>query len=286
MSAGSNAGQSPTADPRPFHLGDGTRAVCCIHGLTGTPWEVRPIGDALAAAGFLSSGPLLAGHGDVAELESSTWRDWYASAEQNLDALLEGGTRRVVVLGFSMGSLLALRLAALRPDDVAGVIAMAVPLELPGWKQTAIGALSRLRKVPVLGNLVGTHPKRGGPDIRVLEMARQNPSLREFPYPTLEQLIELQAEVRGLLGRVTSPLLLMHGRLDHAAPAEDSARVAQLVASSDVRRLVFDRSFHHLAVDLDRERVLEEVVGFCRRILGTPSTAGPAGPDQNREQDP
>lgn len=257
-----SAHPTPPNDPRPFALGEGERAVLCVHGLTGTPWEVRPIGETLARAGYATSGPLLAGHGDVEDLERSRWTDWYASVESAFDSLRDGGRRRVVVLGFSMGSLLVLRLAALRGDGVAGVIAMGVPLEFPGWKRAAIGALARLRSTPLLGELVGRHDKRGGPDIRVLRMAQANPSLTQFPYPTLRELVALQDEVRSLLPRVRAPLLLLHGGLDHAATPDDSARVAQMVASNEVRRRVFPRSFHHLAVDLDRDAVMREILEF------------------------
>jgi carboxylesterase len=258
--------RTPPTDPRPFALGEGENGVLCIHGLTGTPWEVRPLGDVLAEAGYRARGPLLAGHGDVAQLEASGRQDWYASTEQAFDELRSEVSGSVVVLGFSMGSLLALRLAAQRPKDIAGVIAMGVPLEFPGWQRMAISALASLREAPLLGGLVGRYPKSGGPDIRVLRMAQANPSLREFPYPTLREFIALQDEVRGLLSRVTSPLLLLHGRLDHAASTDDSARVAQAVSSADVRRKVFARSFHHLAVDLDREQVFRDILSFVDRV--------------------
>jgi hypothetical protein len=48
-------------DAAPFDLGDGRDAALCLHGLTGTPYEIRPIGEALAAAGVRAIGPLLPG---------------------------------------------------------------------------------------------------------------------------------------------------------------------------------------------------------------------------------
>ena len=47
----------------PFNLGDGADACLLLHGLTGAPSEVRPVGEALARAGFRAVGPLLPGHG-------------------------------------------------------------------------------------------------------------------------------------------------------------------------------------------------------------------------------
>src|SRR5271154_6266158 len=47
----------------PFELGIGPGACLLVHGFTGTPWDVRPLGEALAAGGFRVRGIPLPGHG-------------------------------------------------------------------------------------------------------------------------------------------------------------------------------------------------------------------------------
>lgn len=256
-------------DPRPIHRGEGTRAVLLLHGLTGTPYDVAPFADALFARGFAVRAPLLAGHTDLGTLETTSWRDWYASAEAAFDELLAQGRRRVLVLGFSLGSLLALRLAALRAPDVTGLAALSVPLELPSWQRTAIGAMARLRTMPGLGRIVGMLPAEG-PDVRIERAFRESPSLRGFPFPALAEFIALQDEVTDLLPLVRAPLLLLHGQHDHTAPVQLADRVAQRVGSSAVHKIILPRSFHILAHDLDRERACDELVGFALSVLGRP----------------
>lgn len=264
-------------DPRPIHRGEGPRGVLLLHGLTGTPYDVAPFAEALHARGCAVRAPLLAGHADLSALEATTWRDWYASAEAAFEELHAGGRRRVMMIGFSLGSLLALRLAALRPGDVAGLAALAVPLSFPGWQRSAIGALARLRTTRGLGRLVGMLPK-DGPDVRVERAFRQSPSLRGFPFPALAEMVALQAEVADLLPHVRTPLLLLHGRHDHIAPVEHADRVAQRVGSSHVHKVVLPRSFHILAHDLDRERARTEIVGFAASVLGPNDPSPPAPP--------
>ena len=263
-------------DPRPIHRGEGPRGVLLLHGLTGTPYDVAPFAEALHARGFAVRAPLLAGHSDLFALESTSWRDWYASAEAAFDELHAGGRRRVLLLGFSLGSLLSLRLAALRPGDLAGLVAMSVPLSFRGWQRTAIGALARLRATRGVGRLVGVLPK-DGPDVRIERAFRQSPSLRGFPFPALAEMIALQDEVTDLLPHVRTPLLLLHGRHDHIAPLEHSSRVAQRVGSHVVHKVVLPRSFHILAHDLDRDQARAEIVRFAVSVLGsadpTPSSS-------------
>lgn len=269
----------PAVDPSAIAWGDDDRGVLLLHGLTGTPWDVRPFAETLRDRGFAIRSPLLPGHDAVTTLERVTWRDWALAADSALDALLDGGRRRVLVVGFSMGSLLALRMAALRPRELRGVVAMSVPLALPAWQRHAIAVLAGLRDRPWLGRLVGMLPK-DGPDVRIERAHRESPSLPAFPYPALAQLVALQAEVTGLLPLVRVPLLLLHGVYDHVAPVEHSARVAQRVSSSSVRRVLLPNSFHIVGLDLDRERACAEVVDFAISVLGAPH------PTPSPEEDP
>lgn len=244
-------------------LGDGPRRVLLLHGLTGTPAEVRPIADALHADGFAVRAPLLAGHDDPERLAAASWRDWYASAEEVLLQLAADGP--IAVVGFSMGALLALRLAAVQRPHVAGVASISVFLELPAWQAALARGLAALHRD--YRRFVGHFPKRAV-DVRIFARGQQSPSLRVFPYAAIAGLADLQRDVRARLAHITAPLLLLHGRYDHTAPPADSERVAQAVSASSVRRVVLPRSFHIVGDDLDRDEVCREVVGFARAALG------------------
>lgn len=253
-------------DPRPIARGDADVGVLLLHGLTGTPHEVHPLADALHEAGYAVRVPLIAGHTDLDALERSTWRDWYESAAEEFERLRDGGKRRVVVLGFSMGSLLTLRLAALRAAEVDGIVAISVPLRFPWWQRRAIVAMAKLRSNRLLRDAIGILPKDGGPDIRVMREVDGSPSLEGFPYPALAEMLALQAEVADLLPHVHAPTLLVHGRYDHTAPVELSAEVSQAIGSARVEREILPRSFHGVGLDLDRDRACAAVVKFVNSL--------------------
>src|SRR5258707_12553453 len=67
----------------PFSLGEGDDACLLLHGLTGSPAEVRPVGEALAAAGFRAVGPLLPGHGTPPEDLATTTRSELVHAAES-----------------------------------------------------------------------------------------------------------------------------------------------------------------------------------------------------------
>jgi carboxylesterase len=255
-----------TGDKSPLSLAGDGRGVLCLHGITGTPFEIRPIGEALGRAGYSVEGPMLAGHGGtLRELASTRWPDWLRSAERSMDELRERvGDRPIAIVGFSMGGLLALRLARLYPERVAALVVMAAPLRLRPFQVRGIRALCWL---PVdFGSLpYACIPKLKGSDVSDPEMRDANPGLRAFPVSAVESLFDLMDGVRADLPNIRAPSLVIHGRHDHTVPMEDSLELTGSLGSDVIERLWLDRSFHIVTLDVERSTVANAVVSFLAR---------------------
>src|SRR5829696_8092494 len=137
----------PTAEPF-FLPGDRSKPACLlIHGFTGTPKEMRWMGEYLNQQGYTCLGVRLTGHATHPEdMIRSRWTDWVASVEDAYH-LLCGLTDDIFLVGLSMGGILALLAAA--QLDVKGVIAMSTPARLPTdypiWFLKAISLLMPYR---------------------------------------------------------------------------------------------------------------------------------------------
>lgn len=96
---------------QPFLLDHGRRTVrgaILIHSFTGTPWEMRDLGEHLHAAGYSVYGVRLEGHGtDPEELRRTTWPQWQASTHCAL-AALSVLSSSLVGVGGSLGGLVVL----------------------------------------------------------------------------------------------------------------------------------------------------------------------------------
>ncbi len=248
-----------------YSAAGGPKAVLCLHGLTGTPYEIMPIARALAAAGHAVCAPRLVGHGTCPEsLAQTRWSDWLASARIAFDSLASKH-EQVFILGNSMGALVALVLAHERGARVAGVVAMATPLELQ-WKAQTL--LTVARRVP-LADALPYIAKRGGPDVSDPAVAAAMPSYDRIPIAAAQSLIEGQQAAEARAPRLSVPVLVQHGRHDHTAPVHNARRLHALLRTPHRRLAIYPRSWHILALDVEHEQVVADVLDFVSNPAGS-----------------
>jgi carboxylesterase len=249
-------------------VGDG-RGVLCLHGITGTPFEVRPLAEAFGRSGCSVEAPLLTGHGDtLGALARSGWPDWFHSAEEALDRLqARVGGAPVAICGFSMGGLLALRLARLYPARVSALVVISAPLRLRRLQVMGIRGVSRL-PINFCALPGACIPKLNGSDISDPEMRYTNPGLRAFPIAALKALVDLMDVTRADLPAVRTPTLVVHGRQDHTVPMEDSLELTGSLGSAVIERLWLDKSFHIVPLDVESGLVIDTAARFFTRYAG------------------
>ncbi len=238
----------------PFSHDGGPTGVLLCHGFTSTPQSMRPWGEHLAAAGHTVRVPRLPGHGTTwQEMNRTSWQDWYGCVEAEL-LELAARCETVVVSGLSMGGCLALRLAAVQPDVVRGVVLVnaAVRLEDP-----------RLLALPVLRRLTGSFPGIAS-DIRkpgVTELA-----YGRTPLHALASMIRMYADVTPRLKDVRQPVLLFRSAVDHVVPSSSSALVLRSVGSADREEVVLEDSYHVATLDNDAPVIFERSARFVGRV--------------------
>jgi carboxylesterase len=260
--------------PVEFHFAGGRSGVLLIHGLTGTPTEMRFVGKGLNRAGFTVHGMQLAGHcGDETDLLASGWRDWYASVDEAATRMREQ-VDRLFVGGLSMGALLALKLAADRPQDVDGLALYGTTFRYDGWNMPRMSRLSFL--LPLATRLGIGRSRRfmetapyGIRDERIRERVAGSmlagdsaaAGLPGNPWPSLAQFHLLSRQVRRQLSQVRAPSLVVHSSDDDIASL-DNARLIQQRVSGPVDTLLLDDSYHMVTVDRERNRVIEKSAEF------------------------
>lgn len=239
----------------PFVLQSGPIAILMIHGFTGSPLSVKPWAHALHENGYTVSVPQLPGHGSTwEEMNTTTWRDWYAEVHRNFLALREKH-ERVFVAGFSMGGSLALHLAAEKREEIEGLILV---------NPSVHDKRPVMKLVPVLKHFIPSIAGRG------TDVAAPNPPKHSYgrtPLKALSSLQELWQKVQGELHLIDVPLMIGYSINDHVVDPSNSETVIDNISSVDIREVIFERSFHNVALDHDLELLVEASRTFITDVL-------------------
>ena len=223
---------------------------------------MRFLGHSLHARGYTVNAVRLAGHcTSVDELEQTTRHEWYVSARAGVEEL-QPDTPSMVVVGQSMGALLALKLAVEYPHRIAGIVLLSPALVLSNpWVHRIGPALPLLLPLLRRSRRVG----KGERDVADRQARAESPSYREVPLRALHQLLVLQKEVRNVLPQVRQPALIVHSRQDHTCPPSN-VTILQRDLGGPVRPVFLNDSFHVVSIDVDKERVASEVMAFLEGL--------------------
>ena len=244
----------PGAEPW-SHSGTGPDGALVLHGFTGNPGSMRGVAEALASAGFHVEMPLLPGHGTtVEEMIPTGWADWSGAAEDAYRALA-ARSRRVVVVGLSMGGALTLWLGAEHPE-IAGLVCInpatqTQPAEVIEMVRGMIEAGTET--MPAIGSDIA--------DPDVTEASYDATPLR----PLVSFLVDGMAPLQERYPAMRQPLLLLSSPQDHVVePAQGDFLAATY--GGEVTRVSLDRSYHVATMDYDKGLVEERTVAFARAV--------------------
>ncbi len=253
-------------------LDGGRVGILLIHGLGGTPVELKFVAQALNRAGHTVFCPLLVGHGGSDELLNTTaWTDWYKSVEEAHDRLNER-CDIIIVGGLSAGVMLALRLAARRPERVHGALMFSPTFWPNGWAIPRRLALFNLVRYKWLANLLNLQERApyGIKDERIRQFVLE--SLQKDGRPlrdifgrkggTVLEFRWLAEAVKRELELVKQPVLLFHPRFDDQSDISNSILLLKGIRGL-TELVVLDDSYHMVTLDRQRTHVADRSVSFA-----------------------
>ncbi len=253
------AGRRVLAGAEPFTFPGGTEiGAVLVHGFTGSPFELRPVGEALAAAGIGSEGVQLRGHGTHPdEMVGVPFGDWIADVQAGLDRLL-ARCERAVIVGLSMGGTLTLNVGARRAADarLVGLVTIGAPLVLDDWRLPFAGPLSRIIKWQAWGR----------PDIKNEAVWDTHVAYRRIRTRTIPELLGLMRDTTERLGQVRQPLRIFQAREDHVVPPRNAELIRSGVGSTDTDVILLDNCYHVSTVDHEAAGLNEAILRFVHAL--------------------
>lgn len=263
--------------------GQGERArtgILLIHGLTGTPNEMRVLARGLHLQGYTVYAVKLAGHcGTLDDLVGTSWLDWLASVRRGAD-LLSRRVDRVVVGGLSMGAVLALALAQERPEHIAGVLALSPAFRHDGWsmpRYTKLACLLPVMRALGIGrrSVFMEQPPYGIKDealrARVVSQMHAGDSaasgLPGNPWWSVVEMHKLARSVLRNMPALRAPCMVMHARNDDIASVSNAYEIQRRAVNAPVTLQLLDDSYHMITIDRERRVVIARAAAFVTELV-------------------
>ena len=265
--------------------GENGATVILIHGLTGTPNEMRYTANSLNRKGYSIVCPRLANHGEpMAILKRTTWQDFYQSVKEAFISIeSSAGGAPIFVAGLCMGALLGLLLADEFGDRVAGVSCLSVTLFYDGWSVpwqrcflplaywTPIKHFFYFKEEPPYGIKDGTirrrvHQYYSKATLDDLEGVMES----GYPYVPVTLLYQNHLLVKWVMKRLPSikvSVQLIQAKDDDTTSVKNSEFVYDRIGSEVKEMVLLEDSYHLITIDRERDKVATKIDEFFSRLM-------------------
>lgn len=227
--------------------------VVLVHGFLASPAELRSYGEKLAALGYPVIGVRLRGHGTSPwDLRDRNWKEWLGSVRRGFE-IISAFADHICLVGFSTGGALALRLAAEQPENLAGVVAVSVPIKFRNRNLIFVSVIHGINKLTKwVSSLEGLMPFRSN------ESEHPDINYRHIPMRGLFELRRLVDDMKRRLSDVTCPVAVIQGTEDQIIDPKSAEIVLKKIASKDA-------SLH--MIPSKRHGILSEDIGGTQELV-------------------
>jgi len=235
---------------KPFFYEGKDEGCLIIHGFTGSPAHMRPLGEILRKQGYTVSGILLKGHGtSLEDMEKTDWQDWLQSAREGYEQLRKKCSK-VYVMGLSMGGTLSLLLAEHFPVDK--VISIAAPVRVFDKLLPYASVLKYFRRFITWEDSPAVEGEKKEYDI----------GYKGVPVRCAPSLWKLMKMVERDLPRITCPALIVQSRMDKTVKPESAQMIYDGISSTRKEILWLECSKHVCTLGPEREIMHEKILSF------------------------
>ena len=217
---------------------DAKLGVYLIHGFSSTTYEVRELTKYLANQGYQVRADNLPGHATTIEdCNSTSYQEWFSFTEQKV-ASMYSNCDKVIVVGVSMGAVLALHLGTIFPLE--GIVAASAVFKFKN--EFDVRVLTRLfhRFKKYIPKKSTFHPDQ----LKVLRSEFYG--YTHYPLTAVNEMRKMIDKVKPQLSKISSPILLINSTVDQTALFKNHLIIKKLLTTKKLKTLILHNTGHNL----------------------------------------
>ena len=219
-------------------------ACLIIHGFAGGKVQINPLNEYLRDNGYITACPKLKGHtGNAKDMKKANYKDWIASAEEELLRLMKK-TDKIAILGFSMGGLIAVNLAC--KYDIRAIVTINTPIYYWNLKR-------------VLVNIYDDIKNKKPNYIKRYSQAR-----KASPLISMINFLYLLNSTKTKLSNIKCSFLILQTKDDDTTRLKSVDYIYDNIRSEDKEIRLYDKGGHLVLLSQDRDEVIMDVEEFIR----------------------
>ncbi len=244
--------------PFSFEKKESDVCVITLHGFSSAPKEVLQMSKFIHEQGFNVYAPRLKGHGtNPKDLKETTWQDWYLSLSRAVTiATLK--YKKVYIIGFSTGGLLALLSTKKCYIEFAGIVCINAALHLNDIRmKTVLPAVSMWNDVVSAFNaheLVKEY----------VDNNAENPDINYDRHyvQSIEQLNALMKKTQKNLPKILSPILIIQAKNDPVVNPSSAYEIYDSIKSKRKNIIMLDLDNHVIVKGENTQQLYKEIHKF------------------------
>lgn len=228
-----------------------TTGVLCIHGFSGAPYEIKPFAQFIRQqTDWLVEVPTLPGHGEQLHLQGYTHKHWLMAAELAYQRLAKK-VDQVIVVGFSMGGVIAMYLA--RRYKVSKLVLLSAALQYVSAAQLGRDITDMV--------MLFRHGR-----LRENELfLRYANKIRNVPIQSTREFVTLVELVKPFYHTIHVPTYIVQGECDGIVPKTTAKLLYETIEASEKYLYLSKNGKHHICYSDDCDVWFHEVLAFLQK---------------------
>lgn len=236
-----------------------TLGIYLIHGFSSTTYEVKNLAEFLSTFDYHVRANNLPGHGtSIDDCNTTKYDEWISFVEKDI-AEMYTKCNKVIVMGVSMGALLALNLATVFPLD--GIVLGGCLLEFKNEfnVRVMVRLFNKIKpKVPKQTQFKDKNSKH-------IHFYGYN----QYPLIALNEMRQLVDTVSKKLDKITCQTLLIHSKDDKTALFKNHSLLKNSMINANIDCLVLENAGHHI-FDPDKYNqniIFKKITKFSKKVF-------------------